>query len=197
MESGGSNFSVGERQLLCIARSIVKKPQVLLMDEATANIDHKTDSLIQEMIHTEFKNSTVITIAHRINTIVTYDRIMGLNNGVLEEMDTPENLLNKENSLFSSLVKENGEEFEKKMRDIIRREKKGERSFLQKSQRNNDSPENSPTIYKPLKNGHTEIRNEQPFEIMHPNQAADPEDNPQQQNFHIEGEEDSKNGNET
>jgi ABC-type multidrug transport system fused ATPase/permease subunit len=119
VESGGTNFSVGERQLLCIARSIVKKPKVLLMDEATANIDSNTDGLIQEMIHSEFQGTTVITIAHRINTIILYDKIIGLKDGVLVEMDSPLRLMNQEGSLFGSLVKENGDQFEKNMRDLI------------------------------------------------------------------------------
>ena len=76
IESSGSNLSLGQRQLICIARAIIKQPKILLMDEATASVDQKTDSIIQEVIAKELSRSTVITIAHRINTIVGFDRVL-------------------------------------------------------------------------------------------------------------------------
>ena len=114
VDDGGSNFSLGQRQLLCMARALIRGSKVLLMDEATANIDEKTDHLLQQMIKTEFKDTTVITIAHRLNTIIQYDKILILENGRIADFDTPLNLIRKE-GLFSGLIKENGPDFERKM----------------------------------------------------------------------------------
>lgn len=112
---GGSNFSLGQKQLICICRAIIRKSKILLMDEATASIDEKTDHLIQKMIKREFKDTTVITIAHRLNTIIQYDRIIVLDKGTIVEFDTPLNLLERNDSLFASLINEQGKEFREKM----------------------------------------------------------------------------------
>ncbi|PRP77744.1 putative multidrug resistance protein [Planoprotostelium fungivorum] len=100
---GGENFSVGQRQLLCLARAILRKPKILIMDEATAAVDYETDSKIQKTIRSEFKDTTVLTIAHRIHTISDYDRILVLDSGTVAELDTPQSLLSNKNSIFSSL----------------------------------------------------------------------------------------------
>lgn len=100
---GGDNFSAGQRQLICIARALLRKPRILILDEATASVDNDTDALIQSMVRQRFKDSTVLTIAHRLHTIIDYDKIMVLDSGYLEEMDTPENLLNAEHGKFRSL----------------------------------------------------------------------------------------------
>nr|XP_054769963.1 ATP-binding cassette sub-family C member 4-like isoform X1 [Lytechinus pictus] len=105
---GGSNFSVGQRQLICLARAILKKNRILILDEATANVDPRTDSLIQETIRTKFKNCTVLTIAHRLHTIMDSDRIMVLDAGELVEFDEPYILLQNPNSTFSKLVDQTG-----------------------------------------------------------------------------------------
>ena len=99
----GTNFSVGERQLLCLARALLKRDKIIVLDEATANVDYKTDQLIQETIRTKFKHSTVITIAHRLNTIIDYDRVLVLESGRVVEYDKPEHLLKKEGGQFSKL----------------------------------------------------------------------------------------------
>ena len=91
---GGENFSAGQRQLICIARVLLKQPRILVMDEATASIDNETDKMIQAMIRHKFKDSTVLTIAHRLHTIIDSDQIMVLDNGVAAEIDKPRSLLN-------------------------------------------------------------------------------------------------------
>ena len=100
---GGSNLSVGEKQLICIARAILRKSKIIIMDEATASIDYKTEEIIQKAISEILNDSTFITIAHRIKTILNYDRILTLDNGKIVDFDTPKNLLNDKNSLFYEL----------------------------------------------------------------------------------------------
>ncbi|KAG7348975.1 multidrug ABC transporter permease/ATPase [Nitzschia inconspicua] len=101
---GGENFSQGQRQLLCIARSLLRKPKILVMDEATASIDNETDATIQRMIRENFQDATVLTIAHRLNTIMDSDRILVLDDGHIAELDTPESLLAKEDGHFKAMV---------------------------------------------------------------------------------------------
>ena len=105
IEDNGINISIGEKQLICIARALLKKTKIILMDEATANIDYKTESFLQNCINQGMKDSTVITIAHRIKTIINYDKILVLNNGEIVELDSPKNLLIKK-GLFYHLYKE-------------------------------------------------------------------------------------------
>lgn len=102
----GANFSVGQRQLLCIARALVGRSRVILMDEATAAVDVETDALIQQTIRQECRNATVLTIAHRLNTILDSDKVLVLEQGEVAEYDAPSALLAKgaEQSLFAQLV---------------------------------------------------------------------------------------------
>ena len=100
----GSNFSVGERQLVCLARALVQKSKIIVMDEATANVDFKTDNLIQEVIRHKFKDPTVLTIAHRLNTIMDYDKVLILDGGRMVEFDKPEILI-QNGGIFAELVK--------------------------------------------------------------------------------------------
>jgi len=108
ISESGENLSVGTRQLMCLARAILRKSKILVMDEATANVDFETDTLIQQTIRKEFEETTVLTIAHRINTILDYDRVMVLSAGSIEEFDSPTALLSNPNSIFSSLAHESG-----------------------------------------------------------------------------------------
>ncbi|XP_070558915.1 ATP-binding cassette sub-family C member 9-like [Ptychodera flava] len=101
---GGENFSVGQRQLFCLARAFLRKARILLMDEATASIDIQTDAVLQNVVATAFEDRTVITIAHRISTILDSDMVMVLSDGKIMEYDTPTNLLQIDDSMFSSLV---------------------------------------------------------------------------------------------
>ena len=101
---GGANFSAGQRQLICLARAILKKSKVLILDEATASVDPETDDMIQSTIRKEFQNSTVLTIAHRLNTIMDSDKIVVLDKGKVIEVDSPMVLLKDKNSMFRSMV---------------------------------------------------------------------------------------------
>ncbi|KAJ1732576.1 hypothetical protein LPJ61_001981 [Coemansia biformis] len=103
---GGENFSIGQRQLICLARALLKRAKVLVLDEATAAIDNSTDAIIQQTIREEFKSCTVLTIAHRLSTIIDSDMILVVDGGRVAEYDTPQNLLDNEDSLFAQLAKE-------------------------------------------------------------------------------------------
>lgn len=100
---GGNNFSSGQKQLLCFARALLKKPKILIFDEATSSVDNDTDNIIQDMIRLKFKNTTILTIAHRLNTISECDRIMVIDNGNLVEIDSAINLLQNKNGYYSKL----------------------------------------------------------------------------------------------
>ena len=100
---GGSNLSVGEKQLICITRAILRKSKIIIMDEATASIDYKTEEMIQKAVSDLLNDSTFITIAHRIKTIINYDKILTLDNGKVVDFDSPKNLLNDKTTLFYEL----------------------------------------------------------------------------------------------
>ena len=104
VQEGGSNFSVGERQLICMARALLKHPKILIMDEATASLDNETDTHLQHMIRKQFATCTGLTIAHRLNTIMDVHRVCVMDKGVVAEYDTPANLLRKEGGIFRGMV---------------------------------------------------------------------------------------------
>jgi len=121
VQEGGENFSCGERQLICLARALLRQSKVICLDEATANIDIKTDATIQQVMKTEFADRTVLTIAHRLNTIATHDRILVLDAGQLVEFGSPAELLAKgDGGKFWALVQELGESAAKQlMSDVL------------------------------------------------------------------------------
>ena len=108
VSEGGGNLSVGQRQLVCLARACLRKTKILLLDEATAAVDLETDDLIQATIRSEFSSCTILTIAHRLNTIMDSDRVVVMDDGHVTEFDSPDNLLQKEGSAFLSMAREAG-----------------------------------------------------------------------------------------
>ncbi|KAL7747706.1 hypothetical protein RI367_006995 [Sorochytrium milnesiophthora] len=104
----GNNLSMGQRQLMCLGRSLLAKPKVLVMDEATASVDAEADRCIQKSIFTQFKDSTVLSIAHRLNTVAPFDRVLVLDLGNIAELDAPHVLLERSGSLFAALVDATG-----------------------------------------------------------------------------------------
>jgi ABC-type multidrug transport system fused ATPase/permease subunit len=104
----GTNLSQGQRQLLCLARALLKAPKVLVMDEATASIDYATDSKIQDTLR-ELKNNTILTIAHRLQTIIDYDRVLVLDKGEVVEYADPWELIQKEDGHFRSMCETSGD----------------------------------------------------------------------------------------
>ncbi|CAH9117083.1 unnamed protein product [Cuscuta europaea] len=106
VSENGENWSVGQRQLVCLGRVLLKKSKILVLDEATASVDTTTDNLIQQTLRKNFSDSTVITIAHRITSVLDSDMVLLLSNGLVAEYDTPANLLDNKTSLFSKLVDE-------------------------------------------------------------------------------------------
>lgn len=104
---GGENLSVGQRQLVCLARALLRKTKILVLDEATAAVDLETDDLIQSTIRTQFDDCTVLTIAHRLNTIMDYTRVIVLDKGEIQEWGSPSDLL-QQRGLFYSMAKDSG-----------------------------------------------------------------------------------------
>ncbi|NXQ48294.1 MRP2 protein, partial [Catharus fuscescens] len=107
VSEGGENLSVGQRQLVCLARALLRKAKILILDEATAAVDLETDNLIQTTIRSEFADCTVLTIAHRLHTIMDSNRVMVLHAGQIVEFDSPEELLKKQ-GVFSGMAKDAG-----------------------------------------------------------------------------------------
>ena len=100
---GGRNFSVGERQLFCVARALLQDKKIVVLDEATANVDMKTDRLLQEVIRSKLKGCTVLAIAHRLETVLDYDKVLVMDSGKVVEFGSPRILLERRDSVFSGL----------------------------------------------------------------------------------------------
>ncbi|KAF1319121.1 Abc transporter c family member 5, partial [Globisporangium splendens] len=108
LSENGENFSVGERQMLCMARALLTQTRIVVMDEATASIDHATEKKLQTMIDRDFKDATVLTIAHRLATVLDSDRIMVLSDGNVVEFDSANNLVQNPKGVFYELAREGG-----------------------------------------------------------------------------------------
>ncbi|KAK4047906.1 hypothetical protein OIV83_005089 [Microbotryomycetes sp. JL201] len=108
VSEGGANFSQGQRQLLCMARALLKRNKVMLLDEATASVDYKTDEMISNTIREEFKDSTLLVIAHRLRSIVDFDKVLLLDAGKIIEFDSPAKLLEDPASRFYALCRATG-----------------------------------------------------------------------------------------
>ncbi|PBP23976.1 P-loop containing nucleoside triphosphate hydrolase protein, partial [Diplocarpon rosae] len=112
ISSSGANLSQGQKQLLCLARAILSRPKILLLDEATSAVDKKTDTLIQRSIREEFSNTTLLVVAHRLSTVMDFDKILVMKDGAAAEFDAPRELLNIKNGVFRGMVSQNGEKDE-------------------------------------------------------------------------------------
>jgi ATP-binding cassette subfamily C (CFTR/MRP) protein 4 len=112
VSDGGSNFSVGQRQLLCLARAILCKNKILVLDEPTANVDSNTDKLLQDTVKENFNGATIISVAHRLDTVIDYDKILVLGSGHVLEYGSPHELIQK-GGAFASMVKDTGDEMSK------------------------------------------------------------------------------------
>ncbi|OMJ75317.1 hypothetical protein SteCoe_25549 [Stentor coeruleus] len=106
----GLSLSAGQKQLLCLARAILRKNKIIMMDEATANVDNETDRIMQKTVKTKFDDCTLIVIAHRIRTIIESDRILVMDRGICKEYGRPKKLYDQEDSLFKHMVEQTGPE---------------------------------------------------------------------------------------
>ena len=106
----GQNLSAGQRQLVCLGRALLKNSRVLVMDEATASCDPETDNLIQRTVRSHFRDVTILTIAHRLPTIIDYDKVLVMADGRVAEYGAPGELLSQRDGLFSHMVDSTGEE---------------------------------------------------------------------------------------
>ncbi|KAL7298327.1 hypothetical protein TKK_0008673 [Trichogramma kaykai] len=118
IEPGGGNLSAGQRQLLCLARAVLRRNRIIVLDEATASVDPATDELIQSTIRSKFRDRTVLTIAHRLNTIMDNDKILVMDNGRVVEYDHPFVLLNKIDGCFAKMVQQTGNSTAQYLRDV-------------------------------------------------------------------------------
>lgn len=119
MSEGGLNLSQGQRQLLCLARAMVSRPRIMVLDEATSAVDMATDTLIQRSIREEFADTTLLVIAHRLSTIADFDRILVLSDGRVAEFGTPAELWEKgpEDGVFRAMCEQSGER--EKLRQVV------------------------------------------------------------------------------
>ena len=107
MSEGGANWSTGQRQQMCLARAVLKQNKIILLDEATSSVDFETDRLIQDAVRHHFKESTIMTIAHRLSTVADYDKVLVMGDGRVLEYGHPKDLLDNQGD-FYQMVQETG-----------------------------------------------------------------------------------------
>ncbi|XP_044266867.1 ATP-binding cassette subfamily C member 4-like isoform X2 [Tribolium madens] len=132
LAEGGSNFSAGQKQLICLARALLKDNKILILDEATANVDPYTDELLQKTIRENFENCTVLTIAHRLHTIMDSDKVLVMDDGKAAEFDHPHALLQKK-GVFFDLVMETGKAMGANLSEIAQQNYIMRRNYLEQS----------------------------------------------------------------
>jgi len=120
VSEGGTNFSVGQRQLLCLARAILSQNKILILDEATASVDRRTDQLLQEALQESFRDGTILAVAHRLDTIIEYDFILVLGGGRVLEFGSPAELLRRDDGAFCSMVTDTGDAMAGELRQRAR-----------------------------------------------------------------------------
>jgi len=108
VSDGGDNFSVGQKQLVCLARAILRNNRIIILDEATANVDPRTDNFIQATIRNRFADCSIITIAHRLNSVMDCDRILVLEAGLILEYDHPWKLVQNEKGTLTAMINSTG-----------------------------------------------------------------------------------------
>jgi len=113
---GGSNFSVGQRQLLCLARALLAQNKILVLDEATASVDRRTDELLQQALSETFSDGTILAVAHRLETVISYDFILVLGHGRVLEFGSPAELLRRVGGFLATMVSDTGETMSKSLR---------------------------------------------------------------------------------
>ncbi|KAJ8684219.1 hypothetical protein QAD02_020011 [Eretmocerus hayati] len=133
IECGGKNLSGGQRQLLCLARAIVKRSRVLVLDEATANLDPTTEALIRETIDTKFAECTVLHVAHRLESVIGSDRVLVVDEGRIAEFDRPQALLQRQDSALTKLANSTGEETLQQLRKLAATAADGSAGMTKKS----------------------------------------------------------------
>lgn len=115
VSEGGTNFSVGQRQLLCLARAILSKSKILVLDEATASVDRRTDQLLHESLHESFGDATILAVAHRLDTVIDHDMILVLGRGKVLEYGTPADLV-RSGGMFSKMIEDTGDAMSRNLR---------------------------------------------------------------------------------
>lgn len=118
VSEGGSNFSVGQRQLLCLARAILSQNKILVLDEATASVDRRTDQLLQQALQESYHDGTILAVAHRLDTVIDYDYILVLGQGEVLEFGSPADLISEKDGIFARMARDTGDAMFKSLKEM-------------------------------------------------------------------------------